>query len=238
MRKGIVLSVDDDANLQHVISQYLEDDGYKVVTAGSVAAALEKSDTAGFDVILLDLILPDGEGTTLISRIRSKSRAPIIVVSGKDDTTEKIICLEMGADDYLTKPFELRELLARIKAVMRRMSDNTDPTDRSYEGKPQKISFSGWILDRAQYQLFDDTNTSAALTTGEFKLLEALVLSANRALSRDHLFDLTRDQSYDNYDRAIDIQITRLRKKLGPHSGLIKTVRGVGYMFTGDISES
>jgi DNA-binding response OmpR family regulator len=200
-----------------------------------VAVALEKTSAMNFDVILLDLTLPDGEGISLIPQIKSKTKASIIVVSGKSDTTEKIICLEMGADDYITKPFELRELSARIKAVLRRVNDNerADSEEES-SGKADKIMFNGWCLDRRQYQLFDEGQESAELTTGEFKLLEALLLSANRTLSREHLFDLTRNQDYDSYDRAIDIQIARLRKKLKENSNLIKTVRGVGYMFNGE----
>lgn len=117
MNKGTILSVDDDENLQTVIGQYLEGDGYKVVKAVNAGSAMEKAGAHELDVILLDLVLPDGEGLTLIPQLQTKTSAAIIVVSGKSDTTEKIICLEMGADDYITKPFEMRELSARIKAV-------------------------------------------------------------------------------------------------------------------------
>lgn len=234
MKKGTILSVDDDENLQTVVRQYLEDDGYKVITAGDSASALEKTANSEFDVILLDLILPDGEGLTLIPQIQSKSKAGIIIVSGKSDTTEKIVCLEMGADDYITKPFEMRELSARIKAVLRRRESSND-SNAAADDKPDKIELGdGWILDRSQYQLLDDKGESAALTTGEFKLLEALVLSSGRALSREHLFELTRDGEFDAYDRAIDIQVARLRKKLKDDTtppSIIRTVRGVGYMF-------
>lgn len=244
MQKGIVLSVDDDEGLQTVIAQYLEDDGYKVLKAGSSAAALDIASDHTLDVILLDLVLPDAEGLTLLPQLQSHNpAAAVIVVSGKSDTTEKIICLEMGADDYMTKPFEMRELSARIKAVLRRMEPSND-TAAQDEGKTahtaEKVHFGdGWVLDRTQWQLFNADNVSATLTTGEFKLLEALVLSPNRALSRERLFELTRDGEYDVYDRAIDIQIARLRKKLGDDSKepqMIKTVRGVGYMFCGDVA--
>jgi DNA-binding response OmpR family regulator len=230
VRKGTILSIDDDENLQTVVGQYLEDDGYKVVAAHNVASALEKSNLQNFDVILIDLILPDGEGMNLIPQFRAKSQAAIIVVSGKSNTTEKIICLEMGADDYMTKPFEMRELSARIKAVLRRAAA-TDTPEKTQE-ESEKIKFLDWCLDRSQYQLFDKDKKPANLTTGEFKLLEALALAPNRALSREYLFDLTREGDYDTYDRAIDIQIARLRKKLKKDSKVIKTVRGVGYMFS------
>lgn len=242
MKKGTVLSIDDDTDLQTVIQQYLEEDGYNVITAACVATAMEKTEIGMIDVILLDLVLPDGEGLTLIPQFQAKSSAPIIVVSGKTETTEKIICLEMGADDYMTKPFEMRELAARVKAVLRR--SNAPPPNSLGESSAspslkdkEKIVFAdGWTLDRTQFQLFNPDSVSAELTTGEFKLLEALILSSNRALSREHLFDLTRDGRFDVYDRSIDIQIARLRKKLGDDTkspSLIKTVRGVGYMFCG-----
>lgn len=239
MHKGTVLSVDDDEGLQFVIEQYLEGDGYAVLKAGDAKSALEKLEGAGPDVILLDLVLPDGEGLTLIPQFRAKTSAAIIVVSGKSETTEKIVCLEMGADDYITKPFEMRELSARIRAVQRRMMPVNDDEKLMPLKKVEKIKFdSGWVLDRTQYQLYTPQGDSADLTTGEFKLLEALVLSANRALSREHLFDLTRDGNFDTYDRAIDIQIARIRKKMGDDTKAprtIKTVRGVGYMFCGSV---
>ncbi len=232
MQKGTILSVDDDENLQTVISQYLENDGYRVITASDAACALEKADATTIDAILLDLVLPDAEGLTLIPQLQSKSNAGIIVVSGKSDTTEKIICLEMGADDYLTKPFEMRELAARIKAVLRRTETNNETNSAISQQTPDQIHFDHWRLDRAQYQAFNGNDTSLELTTGEFQLLEALVMAPNRALSREHLFDLTRDGEFDVYDRAIDIQIARIRKKLGDDNGeTIKTIRGVGYMF-------
>lgn len=241
--KNAILSIDDDENLQVVVGQFLEIDGYRVTPALNAKAALEATEKASFDVILLDLILPDSEGLALIPKLRSTSKAGIIVVSGKSETTEKIVCLEMGADDYMTKPFEMRELSARIKAVLRRTQAGNDDTPGGGPLKQaEKIVFEeGWCLDRTQYQLFDPQGTPADLTTGEFKLLEALILSPQRALSREHLFNLTREGRFDSFDRAIDIQIARLRKKLDDDTKsplLIKTVRGVGYMFNGKIQTS
>ncbi len=239
MPKATVLSVDDDENLQLVVGQYLEDDGYKVLKAVSGKDMRDKLLSSAADVVLLDLVLPDAEGFSLIKIIRESTSAPIIIVSGKSDTTEKIVGLEMGADDYITKPFEMRELSARIKAVLRRaIPEPSNESGAQPGGGPQKIHFDGWCLDRTQYQLFDERKSSADLTTGEFKLLEALLLSPNRALTREFLFELTRDGNFDAFDRAIDIQIGRIRKKLkdDPQSPrYIKTVRGVGYMFTGEI---
>ena len=237
MKKGTVLTIDDDENLQIVVRQYLEGDGYNVIAANDSQSALEKLDSALIDVVLLDLVLPDGEGLTLIPQIQQKCQSGIIVVSGKSDTTEKIVCLEMGADDYITKPFEMRELSARIKAILRRTEHSDDAASQDAHKsnkKKEKVNFgNGWCLDRTQYQVFDGAKKSVDLTTGEFKLLEALVMSPNRAISREQLFELTRDGEFDSYDRAIDIQIGRLRKKIHDKSEtpMIKTVRGVGYMF-------
>lgn len=234
LEKAVVLSVDDDKNLQLVLRQYLEDDGYRVLGAHSGRELEAKLQSDPFDVVLLDLMLPDSEGFGLISKIRAKSKAPIIIVSGKSDTTEKIVGLEMGADDYITKPFEMRELSARIRAVLRRVTNSDEAISAPpANDQPEQLVFDTFRLDRTQYQAFDLKGQTLGLTTGEFQLLEALALSANRALSREHLFDLTRDGNYDTYDRAIDIQIARIRKKLGDdpkNPTLIKTVRGIGYM--------
>lgn len=245
LHKGTVLTVDDDADLQVVMRHYLEAEGYQILSAQSGAEMLSKLETASPDIILLDLILPDNDGLTLLTQIRSKSSAAVIVVSGKDETADRIVGLEMGADDYLTKPFEMRELSARIKAVLRRTAATETPandkTAASGLAKAPRILFGGWVLDRRQYQLFDADGKAADLTSGEFRLLEALVSAPNRVLSREQLFELTRGGDFDTYDRAIDIQIARIRKKLQDdpkNPELIKTVRGVGYMFTGDAKAS
>jgi len=176
---------------------------------------------------------------TLLSTIRKKSKAAIIVISGKKEAIDKIIGLELGADDYLAKPFELRELSARIKSVLRRTKSNSakDNVAPSPLAKAKRISFNGWILDRLQYQLFDSSGNPTKLTGGEYKLLETLLIYPNRVLSRAHLFEITRESYSESFDRAIDIQIGRIRKKINDDPKkpvLIKTVRGVGYIFTGD----
>jgi len=242
MKKSTVICVDDDAGLQTVIGHHLEEQGYRVLSVMSGSELQERLETESADAILLDLMLPDAQGLDLIKTIRSKTNTPIIIVSGKDDTMEKIIGLEMGADDYMTKPFAMRELSARLKAVLRR---STATAEQSITETPapsaEKIKFENWVLDRAQYQVFDTQQTSLELTIGEFRLLEALILAANRALTREYLFELTRDGSFDAYDRAIDIQVARIRKKLGDDpktSQLIRTVRGVGYMYCGSVEQA
>lgn len=241
MAKATILSVDDDENLQIVVGQYLEDNGYKVLKALNAKDMQERLTGGEADVVLLDLGLPDAEGLGLIGKIRKESRASIIIVSGKTDTTEKIVGLEMGADDYITKPFEMRELSARINAVLRRSRQNVAQEVISPAEASEKISFAGWQLDRRQYQLFDKKGHSADLTTGEFKLLEALVLAPNRVLSRNRLFEITREGEFEAFDRAIDIQIGRIRKKICDDPSkpkFIKTIRGVGYMFCGETEVS
>lgn len=239
MSKATVLSVDDDEGLQTVVTHYLSNEGYATLSAHSGKQLLEVLKDNTPNIILLDLVLPDTDGISILTQLRGQ-KIPVIVVSGKSDTTEKIVCLEMGADDYMTKPFEMRELSARIKAVLRRAEEIPGAANEPGE-RADKIKFGSWVLDRAQFQMFDGKGVSADLTTGEYKLLEALASQPNKVLSRERLFELTRESDYDSFDRAVDIQIGRLRKKLGddpkdPH--YIKTVRGAGYMFCGDIKSA
>ena len=241
MPKATVLSVDDDEGLQTVVSHYLTGEGYNTLSARTGKQLMDILQDNTPNIILLDLVLPDTDGISLLAQLRTRVKGiPVIVVSGKSDTTEKIVCLEMGADDYMTKPFEMRELSARIKAVLRR-SDDKPATPAQEETSSSQVRFGEWILDRAQFQLFDLNGASADLTTGEYKLLDAMVSAPNKVMTRERLFELTRESDYDSFDRAVDIQVGRLRKKLNddpkePH--YIKTVRGVGYMFCGEIKSA
>ena len=239
MTKATILTIEDDPGLQTVIQMFLEDQGYTVLAGQNGKDLLDKIQAVHVDVILLDLMLPDADGLNLIAQIRRMSKAPIIVVSGKDEPTDKILGLELGADDYLGKPFEMRELYARIKAVLRRSTPQKDAQDRGTDKKEAgQLAFGDWIFDRSSFNVFDKNKKSAELTTAEFKLLEVLLNASGRALSRDQLYELGRGQDYQSYDRGVDIHIARLRKKLGdnPKSPqLIKTVRGVGYMFCGEV---
>lgn len=238
MKKANILIIDDDRNLQTVISTYLENDGHATFSAINSQAAISELDKTQMDIVLLDLILPDADGFDLLRKIKSRTKAPVIVISGKEETMDKVVGLELGADDYLTKPFELRELSARIKVALRRAASSVPETVEQAEPGETKIFFEKWVLDRDKYQVFDLSGNSLDLTSGEFKLLEALVLSANKVLTREYLFTLTREGAFDPYDRAIDAQIGKVRRKFGDDpkdSALIKTIRGVGYMFCGEI---
>lgn len=240
--KAVVLHVDDDEGLQTVVTVYLEGEGYTTLSAGTGKALMDTLKDNTPNIILLDLGLPDMDGISILAQLRTMKKIPVIVVSGKSDTTEKIVCLEMGADDYMTKPFEMRELSARIKAVLRR-AEELPPSvaNQSSDDEKSQVAFGDWVLDKARFQVFDSKGASADLTTGEYKLLEALVDAHNKVLSRERLFELTRESDYDSFDRAVDIQIGRIRKKLNddpkdPH--YIKTVRGAGYMFCGEIKKA
>lgn len=246
MEKLHILSIDDDPKIGDLLRQYMEEDGHSVhiLTEGRLVLPFLASHQV--DVILLDIILPDTDGLTLMRDLRAQTDVPIIVVSGKDDTMDKIIGLELGADDYVTKPFHLREIAARIKTVIRRNRDDAGAsaakTDHAHVQPDiaQKVTngasvrFEGWTLDNARHELRDPQGGAVALTTGEFMLLQILVQSPHRVLSRDYLFEQTRDADFEAYDRAVDIQITRLRKKMDDNPReprFIKTIRGVGYMF-------
>jgi two-component system, OmpR family, response regulator len=239
MPKATILSVDDDEGLQTVVSHYLTTEGYATLSARTGQQLMEILQDNTPNIILLDLVLPDTDGISLLAQLRTRIKGiPVIVVSGKSDTTEKIVCLEMGADDYMTKPFEMRELSARIKAVLRRTEEKAATPSEPVKTGPTQVRFGEWVLDRSQFQLFDTKGASADLTTGEYKLLDAMVSAPNQVMTRERLFELTRESDYDSFDRAVDIQVGRLRKKLNddpkePH--YIKTVRGVGYMFCGEI---
>lgn len=241
MPKHKILVIDDDEALSFVVKTYLENDGYTVYPAHTGATALDIQKAEYCDVILLDLGLPDMDGFSMIPRLKNITQAPIIVVSGKEDTTDKVVGLELGADDYITKPFEMRELSARVKAALRRNPPVVVPLEKAETISEQQIHFEDWILDRSQYQVFDQTGVAMDLTSGEFRLLEALIMAPNRVLNRQQLFDLTRESSFDGYDRAVDIQIGRIRKKFDDNPSnprIIKTIRGIGYMFCGQIKKS
>ena len=192
LNKVTVLTVDDDQALQVVMRQYFEQQGCRFVSAHSGKEMIERLSLQDPDIILLDLGLPDHDGLSLLNVIQKKSHAPVIVISGRNETADRIIGLEMGADDYVIKPFEMRELLAHVKAVLRRYENAVKSVANETENTlsdAKRLTFDGWTLDRLQYQLFGKDGQSAELTCGEFKMLEALMLSCNRVLSREYLFE-------------------------------------------------
>jgi len=230
-----ILSLEDDQNLAMVIRHYLEDEGMDLSQVTTGADCLTAVNDNQFDIILMDLGLPDVDGLTLIPQIRATFQGPIIVISGKSSTTDRVVGLEMGADDYMTKPFEMRELLARIKANTRRVA----PSPAEVETTTNEIfKFDNFQYDSAKLSLTSGEEP-IDLTSGECQLLELFLNSKGRALTREYLFEQTRDGNFDAYDRAVDIAVTRLRKKLNDDPSdpqIIKTIRGTGYMFIADIN--
>ncbi|HYD17728.1 MAG TPA: response regulator transcription factor [Patescibacteria group bacterium] len=236
-----VLAVDDDADIHLQLKPYLEQQRYHYTSAADGSEMLAKLTESRADLILLDVMLPGKDGLDLMADIRGVSKAPIILLSGRASSHDKIVGLEMGADDFVAKPVEPRELTARIKAILRRGASEVEA--EMTLPKARRVSFGDWVLDRQQYQLFDKNGKSADLTLGEFRLLETLILAPECVLSREQLFELTRSGTLDACERAIDAQIARIRKKLHvsrPARPFIKTIRKVGYMFCGkpEIMES
>ena len=236
-----ILIVDDDPRVRKLLRRYLGDEGFRVAEAADGEAMRAQMAVAEFDLILLDLIIPGEDGLSLAREVRQISAVPIIMVTGKGKMVDRVIGLEMGADDYITKPFHLREVLARIRTVLRRSATTSDgeqtkePTPDQGEG----VTFEGWRLDLVRRELRSPEETLVPLTTGEFDLLGALVKNANRVLSRDQLMDLVRNRDWTPYDRTIDTQVGRLRKKIErdpANPELIKTVRGVGYVFAAKVA--
>lgn len=229
-----VLVIDDDPAIRDMLDRYLSKQGYLVNTAADSAAMNRLMVEYSFDLVILDLMLAGEDGLVLARRIRDGSDLPIIMLTAKGDEIDRIIGLEMGADDYLPKPFNPRELLARMKSVLRR-------TDAMQAGKANGspagdvARFAGWALDAAQREVRSASNQRIELTSGEFDLLCAFVAHPRRTLSREQLLDYAHGGKRFPFDRSIDIQVMRLRRKIEDdpkNPAIIKTVHGAGYIFT------
>jgi two-component system phosphate regulon response regulator OmpR len=239
MKKPVVLLVDDHIELRDAVEATLQNDGYDVITAGS-ARDLQARLSRHFDIVLLDIGLPDGDGLAQIAKIREHTDVPVIIVSAKSDMTDKVVGLEMGADDYVGKPLPLRELSSRIKAQLRRYTLMQEQAKKGAKGGAT-VAFGSWVLDRNRMQVFTKKGESCNLTAKEFRLLETLVDAANRVLTREQILNHISPDNLDVTDRAVDIQILRIRKKIGDASGdgqAIQTVRGVGYMLSAQLKPS
>lgn len=232
-----ILAIDDDPSMLALIADYLGDNGLRVSTATNGQAMARLLAESVIDLIVLDLKLAGEDGLTLARELRATSDVPIIIVTGQRcDTVDRILGLELGADDYLTKPFAPRELLARINAVLRRAAVRTATVVKN--DKRRAYRFAGWELNLRTRRLTSPTGEAVPLTSGEFNLLSAFLRAPQQVLSRDQLLAYSRLHGDDVYDRSIDVQILRLRRKLEinpsePH--LIKTERGMGYTFTAPV---
>jgi DNA-binding response OmpR family regulator len=233
-----ILIVDDDPRIRQMVTRYFEDEGF-IVTGASDGASMRKA-LADYtvDLILLDLVLPNSEdGLALAREVRATSDVPIVMLTGRDDVVDRIIGLEVGADDYIPKPFHLREVLARVRSILRRRR----PVEAQQAEAGQVFAFDGWRLEINRRRLLNPNDEEVDLTTGEFDMLTVMIRNAGRVLTRDMLMDQTRGRQLEAFDRAIDAQIARLRKKIETnptHPVLIRSVRGVGYIFTAETSAS
>lgn len=228
------LLVDDDHEIRSSLQAYLQRFAMVVDTAASGAEMRQRMGTDSFDVIVLDLMLPDENGLSLCNWAQQTSEARVIMLTAQGDPASRILGLEIGADDYIGKPFEPRELVARIHAVLRRSRKNGHGKPEQDMAQRRTVSFQGWTFDRVLRQLMSPQQVVVALSSAEFRLLAAFVDKPGRVLSRDALIDLTRAPGVDVNDRSIDLAVSRLRQKLGDsprEPSLIKTMRGEGYLF-------
>jgi DNA-binding response OmpR family regulator len=232
--------VDDDERIRRLLRRCFETEGYRISEAASGADLDAILARGGVDLITLDLGLAGDDGLLIARDIRSRSNIPIIMVTGKGDPIDKIVGLEMGADDYIAKPFHVREVLARARSVLRRTAAQSQGSDVSaMQAETETYAFDDWVLDIPKRELRAASGQLQSLTTGEFDLLQALVRNPNRVMSRDQIMDHLRGRDRDPFDRSIDNQIARLRRKIEAdpdNPRLIKTVRGVGYSLTADVT--
>ncbi|CAI8425088.1 MAG: Transcriptional regulatory protein OmpR [Rhodospirillaceae bacterium] len=226
--------LDDDPEIRSLLEQNLRGAGFEVSTASNGRDLKTILEHQTIDLIVLDLMLPGEDGLTICRELRAESNIPIIMLTAMTHEADRIIGLEMGADDYLTKPFSPRELVARIKATLRRQGMVTTQS----EDRRRTAMFEGWKLDVVRRELRDPDDVLVDLTSGEFDLLAALIERPNRLMTRDLLLDITKGRQADVFDRSIDITISRLRQKIEEdpkNPQFIKTVRGKGYIFSAEI---
>jgi len=231
---GCVLVVDDDRSIREMLAEYLSSHGFSVAQAEDGEAMRTEIEQAAPDVVLLDLRLPREDGLSLARYLRERYDVGIIMVTGSGEVVDRIVGLEVGADDYVTKPFDPRELVARIKSVMRRIQARPSADPAAAPEPARRVRFGRGELDVASHQFFDLQGGEIPITTMEFDLLQIFAENPGKALSRDRILTLTKNREWDPYDRSIDIRIARLRRKVEvdpEHPRAIRTVRGVGYMF-------
>jgi two-component system OmpR family response regulator len=230
-----ILIVDDNREIRDLLARYLVKNGMRASVAESASAARKAMQKAKIDLLVLDIMMPGEDGLSLTRSIRENEGLPVILLTAMGEETDRIVGLEVGADDYLGKPFNPRELLARIKAVLRRTSALPRPGGRG----GGRLRFDRWTLDLGRRELIGDDGVGVPLSSGEFRLLSVLLERPGMVLTRDQLLDLTRGRSAQPFDRSIDNQISRLRKKIerDPRNPeLIKTAWGDGYSFAGEVT--
>jgi len=230
-----ILLVDDEDTLREPLAEYLIKQGFLVQQASDASKARASLKSEEYDIILLDIMMPGEDGLSLCRYIREHTEIPVIFISAKTEETERIIGLELGADDYLTKPFSPRELVARIKVVLRRVAGSSN---NSMQSSGKLFEFSGWTLRTDQRNLLDEQGVNVALSSGEYGLLLALLERAGQVLNRDQLLDITQGREAGVFDRSIDNQISRLRRKIEANPKepkIIKTIWGGGYVLASSV---
>ena len=232
-----VLVVDDSADIREPLAKYLAKKGLRVSTANGGQEMRRILKTNAVDLVVLDIMMPGEDGLSLCRMLRETTDTPVILLTAMAEDTDRVVGLEIGADDYVTKPFNPRELLARIRAVLRRSQALPKPADRA---EAVRIRFDRWTLDTARRELVGEDGVAVPLSTAEFRLLTVFLRRPGMVLSRDQLLDLTAGRSLEPFERSIDNQVSRLRKKIeaDPKSpAIIKTVWGGGYVLAGDVRE-
>jgi two-component system, OmpR family, response regulator len=225
-----ILVVDDDRDIRSLLADYLDSNGFVTMTADGGVAMRAALAAHQMDLIVLDLNMPGDDGLTLCRNLRKSSSIPVIMLTARSEPLDRILGLEMGADDYLPKPFEPRELLARIRSVLRRTQSKSPSTQ---EQSVQHLKFAGWTLDLVARHLISPEQTVVALSGAEFRMLHIFLSHPNQILNRDQLLNITHGRDADPFDRSIDIQISRIRQKLREDArspSIIKTVRNGGYV--------
>jgi len=231
-----ILIVDDDRDIRDLLSEYLQKQGYRASVAADGRAMRTVLARAEPDLIVLDLMLPGDDGLVLCREVRAQSDIPIIILTARGEEVDRIVGLEMGADDYLAKPFSPRELLARIKSILRRtraLPSNLKPD------QARLLHFAGWTLEVATRNLLSPEGIAIALSGTDYKLLRIFLDHPNRVLTRDQLIDMTQSRDAGPFDRSIDLQVSRLRRRLNDNPkepGIIKTARGEGYVLAAEVS--
>lgn len=239
-----LIIVDDDPVLRNRLKKYFENEGFRVSAADGGGELREIMERDGADLVILDLMMPGEDGLSLTSYLRRTSDAGVVILTGKGDTIDRVVGLELGADDYISKPFELRELLARIRSVLRRTGRTAAPVssnsgETANEPEPDRVEFAGWRFDLERRELRSPDGAEIHLTTAEFNLLRVFVRNPERPLTRDKLLDEVGARDWQPFDRSIDLHISHLRRKLEDdpkRPRLIKTVRGAGYIFAAPIT--
>lgn len=240
VQKSHILIVDDDPQIGDLLSEYLEQHGYRVSVASDGREMKRAMKRAKVDLVVLDIMLPGDDGLALCRFLRETSELPIIMLSAVGEEADRVVGLEVGADDYLAKPFSPRELLARIKALVRRTTGTlADKRKARQVAKMPNIYFKAWTLDQNKRRLIAPDGVAVPLSAGEYELLIAFLENPQRTLNRDQLLDLTRGREAMPYDRTIDVQVARLRKKIEKdpkNPQIIVTMRGDGYQFNAEVT--